>query len=170
MVTLCKSGLVTTTETAPAVLAGVRHVRVVADDTVTYVALVFLNFTVSPLTKFVPLRVTSKPPVTEPLVGATLVKVGRGSAIYVKAFALVTLCKSGLVTTTETAPAVLAGVRHVKVVADDTTTDVALVFLNFTVSPLTKPVPLRVTSEPPARGPLAGATLVKVGAGAGGAV
>ena len=58
----------------------------------------------------------------------------------------------GVVTVTFTAPAVPAGVVAVIWVAEFTSTPVAALAPNFTVAPLTKPVPVTVTDVPPAAG------------------
>jgi hypothetical protein len=67
---------VTVTVTAPAVPAGVVAVIVVLFRTTTFVAADEPNVTVAPATKFVPKIVTAVPPVTDPLLGDTLVTVG----------------------------------------------------------------------------------------------
>src|SRR3974377_1682251 len=46
--------------------------------TLTFVAAAPPKLTVAPATKFVPVRVTTVPPVVGPLLGATLVREGRG--------------------------------------------------------------------------------------------
>ena len=73
-----------------------------------------------------------------------------------------------VVTDTDFAPAVPAGVFAVSEVrAEFTTTVVAVAVPTFTVvSPGTKPVPVTVIVVPPASGPLAGVTAVTVGTGA----
>ena len=63
-----------------------------------------------------------------------------------------------------TAPAVLAGVVAVMVVAFTNVTFVAGVPPNVTVGVAVNPVPVIVTVVPPAAGPLLAATLVTVGA------
>ena len=68
--------LVTVTDTAPAVPAGVVAVICVALTTVTLVAAVVPNVTVAPVAKFVPVIVTAVPPAVEPLFGETLLTVG----------------------------------------------------------------------------------------------
>jgi hypothetical protein len=68
--------LVTVTDTAPALPAGVVAVIVVLFTTTTLVAAVLPNFTVAPAAKFVPVIVTAVPPATGPLLGETLLTVG----------------------------------------------------------------------------------------------
>ncbi len=68
--------MVTTTSTAPTAWAGVVAVIEVEFTKVTPVAAVPPKVTVAPLTKSVPVMVTDVPPVSGPLVGATLVTVG----------------------------------------------------------------------------------------------
>ena len=63
-----------------------------------------------------------------------------------------------------TAPAVLAGVVAVMVVAFTNVTFVAAVPPNVTVGVAVNPVPVIVTTVPPAKAPLVAATLVTVGA------
>ena len=72
---------------------------------------------------------------------------------------------SGLVTVTATVPAAWAGVTAVSEVALLKVTEVDARPPKSTVAPLTKPVPVRVTGVPPAKGPLVGAIDVRVGAG-----
>jgi hypothetical protein len=62
--------------TAPALPAGVVAVIEVLLTTVTFVAAVEPNTTVSPEAKLVPVMVTAVPPAIDPLFGLTLVTVG----------------------------------------------------------------------------------------------
>src|SRR5437773_3771016 len=75
-VALCVSGLVTTTFTAPAAWAGVVAVIVVAETTVTAGTAVPPSVTVAPGARLVPVMVMTVPPVVDPVVGATPVRVG----------------------------------------------------------------------------------------------
>ena len=75
-VELCEYESVTVTLTAPAEPAGVVTVMFVELLTVTLVPAVAPNVTVSPLTKLVPVMVTTVPPIIVPLVGDKLVMVG----------------------------------------------------------------------------------------------
>ncbi len=77
-VPLWVSGLVTVTSTGPGAWAGVVTVMVVALTTVTPVAAMPPKVTVAPLTKFVPVIVTTVPPVSGPLFGETELTVGGG--------------------------------------------------------------------------------------------
>ena len=71
----------------------------------------------------------------------------------------------GLVTTTLTAPAELAGVVAVIWVGLTTVTAVAAALPKAIVAPARKPVPLMVTAVPPPVGPLVGEMVAIVGAG-----
>ena len=82
-VTLCPSGLVTVTLTAPAECAGVEAVMLVLLVTETLVAAVPPKLTVAPETKLLPLMVTDVPPVVVPLFGAMLLIVGGGGVLVV---------------------------------------------------------------------------------------
>ena len=75
-VPVCEYISVTVTFTAPADPAGVVTVMVVALLTVTLVPVFAPKFTVSPVTKLLPVIVTTVPPPTGPLVGVRLVTVG----------------------------------------------------------------------------------------------
>ena len=81
--------------------------------------------------------------------------------------ASVPLWPSGFVSVTLTAPAAWAGVVAVRLVLLPTVTFVAALPPKETVAPVRKLAPVRVTAVPPAVEPLAGATLVTVGAGGG---
>ena len=70
--------VVTVTSNSPAEPAGSNAVISVADTTVTFVAAFEPNWTVAPLTKFVPVMVTVVPPDVEPEDGLTPVTVGAG--------------------------------------------------------------------------------------------
>jgi len=80
----------------------------------------------------------------------------------VKQLAQLPVCASGLVTTTFTAPAACAVVVPLMVVAVTVDT-VSAEPPNEAVAPGWKPVPLTVTEEPPALGPLLGVTELAVG-------
>src|SRR5581483_4488647 len=159
------SRFVTVTFTAPAAWAGVVAVIVVALRTVTLVAAVPPTLTVAPVAKPVPVIVSAVPPVVEPVAGDTWVIVGAG-ATWVNAVVAVALWPSRLVTVTFTAPAAWAGVVAVIVVLLTTLTLVAAVPPTLTVAPVAKPVPVIVSAVPPVVEPVAGDTLVIVGAGA----
>lgn len=75
----------------------------------------------------------------------------------------VALSAFGFVTTTLTAPAEDAGVTAVIWVELTTATEVAAALPKVTVTPARKPVPVRVTSVPPAAGPLPGEMPLRVG-------
>jgi len=155
------SGLVTTTSTAPAAWAGVVAVIVVGLTTFTLVPAVPSKVTVAPATNPVPEMVTGVPPAVGPLAGTMPDTVG--GAMYVNSSANVPDCVSGLVTTTATSPAAWAGVVTVIVVGSTTFTPVPAVPPKVTVAPGTNPVPVMVTTVPPAVDPLSGEISVTVG-------
>jgi hypothetical protein len=68
--------LVTVTDTAPALPAGVVAVIVVLLAMTTFVAAAAPNVTVAPVAKFVPVIVTAVPPSVDPVLGLTLLTVG----------------------------------------------------------------------------------------------
>src|SRR5689334_18914993 len=104
--------------------------------TLTPVAAVPPKLTAAPATKFAPVTVTAVPPPVGPLLGDTLLTVGAGAAeAYVKPFARVALCASGLVTTTLTVPAACAGVVAAMRVLLATVTPVAAAPPKRTVTP-----------------------------------
>ena len=84
-----------------------------------------------------------------------------------KAAAFVADWPSGFATVTDTAPAARAGVRATSVVAV-CDSSVPVVPPNVTTAPAWKPVPVIVTSVPPAVVPVAGDTVPIVGGGGGG--
>ena len=151
---------VTVTSTVPEP-AGLVAVIDVALFTVTPVAAVEPNATVSPDAKPVPVMVTVVPPATGPLVGLTALTATGGTYVNVSA-ELVELVCPPLVTVTSTVPEP-AGLVAVIDVALFTVTPVAAVPPNATVAPDAKPVPEMVTGVPPAAGPLAGLTPDTVG-------
>ena len=75
-----------------------------------------------------------------------------------------TLLPTGVVTTTETVPAACAGVVQVIVVLFTTVTFIAAEPPKVTLLAPINEVPVKVTFVPPVAGPVAGATLVSVGA------
>lgn len=153
--------MVTVTVTAPTLPAGVVAVMVVAFTTVTPVAAVLPNVTVSPATKFVPVIVTAVPPDVVPLLGDTLLT--EGDSTYVYPVVRLPLRFPVFVTVTVTAPTLPAGVVAVMVVAFTTVTPVAAVLPNVTEAPVAKFVPVIVTAVPPEVEPLLGDMLLTVG-------
>ncbi|CAB4889575.1 unannotated protein [freshwater metagenome] len=152
------------TVTAPAIKAtGATAVTDVADTNVTVALVAAPNFTVvPPETNPVPVIVTTVPPATGPLVGLNSVTVG--AATYVNDTALVDV-PFVVVAVTCAAPAVPAGAVAVMEVAETKVTLVAAFAPNFTVvAPDTNPVPVIVTTVPPAAVPLVGLSAVTVGA------
>jgi len=154
---------VTVTSTAPVpVEAGETAVIEVAEFTVTLVAAVDPNLTVSPEANPVPVIVTDVPPGVMPLVG--LIAVTVGGEMYVNWSAeLVAELPPELATVTSTVP-VPAGETAVIDVAELTVTLVAAVAPNLTVLPEANPVPVIVTDVPPAVLPAVGLIAVTVGA------
>jgi len=80
-------GHVTVTVAAPVVPGGVVKVIVVAFTTVTPVAATPFTATVAPAQKFIPVRVTTVPPVVEPDTGEMPVIVGRVFVVEIMACA-----------------------------------------------------------------------------------
>jgi len=155
--------VVTTTSFAPAAPAGVTAVMEVAVAT-TLVAATPPTVTVA-LAKLVPLIVIVVPPAVGPEIGLTLVIVGTGTSVYVKALVAVTV-PPGVVTATSFAPAVPAGVIAVIEVALTTTTVVAATPPTVTALAPVKLVPVMVMAVPPDKMPVLGLTDAIVGAGA----
>jgi hypothetical protein len=153
--------LVTTTLTPPAVWTGVVTVIEVLLTNVTLVAAVPPKVTVAPEAKFVPVIVTSVPPLTDPELGETEVSVG--FAVYVYPLLSDALWSFGLVTNTVTAPAVAARVIAVMEVLLTTVTSLASVPPNVAAAPETKFVPVMVTKVPPLSEPDEGETDNTVG-------
>ncbi|CAB4897848.1 unannotated protein [freshwater metagenome] len=155
--------VVAVTVAAPATPAGVVALIDVADTNVTAVPAFAPNFTVvAPDTNPLPVIVTTVPAVTGPLVGLNNVTVGTARYVNETAFVEVPLV---VVAVTVTAPAVPAGVVALIDVAEVKTMLVPTFAPNFTVVPPdTNPVPVIVTTVPPASGPLLAVTAVTVGA------
>jgi len=156
--------VVAVTLMVPAVPRGAVALIEVADTKVTVDAAVAPNFTVvAPETKPVPVRVTTVPAARGPLDGLRAVTVGAARYVYWFAVALADV-PADVVTVTLTIPAVPAGAVALIDVAETNVTAVPALAPNLTVVvPLTKPVPVRVTTVPPARGPFAGLSAVTVG-------
>jgi hypothetical protein len=155
--------VVTETATAgPAAWALVTAVKVVLLVKWTDAAAVAPNVTVDAAVKEVPVMVTEVPPVAGPLEGVTVVTVG--AVRKVKAVVLVTVPPGVVVTETLTTPATCAGVVALITVALVTVTSMAGFVPNLTVAGVVKPVPVMVTTVPPAALPLTGVTLAIVGA------
>lgn len=158
------SVFVTMMLTTPGACAGVVAVIEVALKTLMPVAATPPKVTVAPVAKFVPVRLTPIPPAVLPEEGLTTVTVGPP---YVNALAFVPVCPSGLVTTTLTAPVeALEGEFALIDVALTKVMDVPSALANLTVAPLTKFVPVTVTTVPPVVAPEVGLMLATVGAAA----
>jgi len=157
--------VVAVTLTVPAAPAGEVALIEVADTKVTVDAAVAPNFTVvAPETNPVPVRVTTVPPATGPLVTFSPVTVGAARYVYWFAVALAEV-PADVVTVTFTIPAVPAGAVALIDVVETNVTAVPTLAPNFTVvAPETNPVPVRVTTVPPPAGPLVGLSAVTVGA------
>ena len=158
---------VTVTSTVPEP-AGLVAVIDVALLTVTAVAAVEPNATVSPDAKPVPVIDTVVPPAAGPLVGLTADTVGAdGGATYVNWSAeLVADVPPGVTAVTSTVP-VPAGLVAVIDVELFTVKLVAGVEPKSTAVAPVNPVPVIVTDVPPVLTPLDGLTAVTVGACAG---
>ena len=151
-------GVETTTSTRPAAWGGVVTVRVFSSVTVTPVPASPPKATVvAPATKPLPVMVTTSPPVSAPRPGsvpcADVIESITGVATYVNVCGA--LAPPGPVTTTGTSPAACAGVGKRNCVTPSTVMSPAATATPSTVTPLpgTKPVPVTVTSVPPAVGP-----------------
>lgn len=152
-------GVVNTTFTAPAVLAGVTTVTEVALTFVSEVPVAPPNVTpVVPL-KLVPVIVTAVPPAVWPVDGDTVEIVGTAKYVNVELSD-----PPGVVNTTVADPAVPDGVTAVTEVELTFVSDVAAVPPTVTLVVALKLVPVIVTAVPPATGPLDGDTDVIVGA------
>ena len=153
--------MVTATLHAPGMPAGVTAVMLVAETTWTLVAATPPTFTLVAPVRLVPVIVIHVPPIVEPLVGVTDVRVGAGTT-YVNAFVNVAV-PLGAVTATLFAPAVPAGVTAVMLVAETTWTLVAATPPTFTLVAPVRFVPVIVIAVPPRVEPLVGVTAVIVG-------
>lgn len=159
-------GFVTIISLAPTTPAGVTALNDVALTHTTLVAADPPTVTVAPDTNPVPVIVTTVPPAVEPLTGDTEVTVGGAPYVYKPVPVPANPDVAVFVTTMFVAPAELAGVVAVMLVALTTVTPVAEAEPNRTVAPLSKSVPVMVTDVPPAMLPPAGVTAVTVGTGA----
>jgi hypothetical protein len=122
------------------------------------------NVTTAPFANFKPVIVTNAPPEIDPADGLMRVTLGTASYVNLSA-AVVPLDPPAVDTVTSTTPALPAGAVQTTVAELTTTTATAGVDPNFTVVPVTNPVPVTVTRDPPARGPAAGLTPSTTGAG-----
>jgi hypothetical protein len=77
-------GVVTVTSMVPEASAGATAVIAVSDTIVKLVAAVAPNVTALAPVKFVPVIVTTLPPLTDPSVALTALTVGAEAALYVK--------------------------------------------------------------------------------------
>ncbi len=105
--------------------------------------------------KFVPVIVTSVPPAAGPLVGLRPVTAGARDVDELVGSRGRPMCRPGVVTVTSTTP-VPAGLSAVIEVSLTTVTSVAAAVPKSTAVAPVKPVPVIVTSVPPAVGPMSG--------------
>jgi hypothetical protein len=141
-------GVVTTTSTVPeAATEGDTAVMEVLLLTVNEAAGTPPKVTALAPLKLLPVIVTLVPPAVLPLVVPRLVTVGALAAVKVKRAGAESA--PGMLTTTSTPPAVLAGVVTLRLLSD-TTTKEADTPLNVTSVVFKKPVPVRVSVVPPA--------------------
>ena len=146
--------VVTLMVTVPAVCAGLVTTSVVATSDVTLVAGLAPKATaVAPL-RWVPLMVTTVPPVVYPVVGANVVMVG-GGWTYLN-FAVDVTEPPAVVTMMATVPAVSAGLVTTSCVKVSDVTLAAGLAPNVTAVAPAKWVPLMVTTVPPVVGPRPG--------------
>lgn len=145
--------LVTLTSTAPAEPAGLVAVIVEPLTTVTPVAAFEPKSTVEPEVKCEPLMVTPVPPPRGPVFGLTPVTAGNG--LYVKRSEFpVVLVPPGVETVRCTGPGEPEGDVAVHEVVVLQLTEVPAALPNKTeVEPITKAVPVIVTTVPPLGGP-----------------
>ena len=151
--------MVTATLLAPAVPAGVTAVMLVAETTTTLVAATPPTVTLVAPVRFAPVRVIAVPPIVEPLVGLTDVRVG--GLTYENAREDV--APPGVATATNAAPIACAGVTAVMLVAETTTTLVAATPPTVTLVAPVRFAPVIVIAVPPIVKPNVGLTDVRVG-------
>jgi hypothetical protein len=122
---------------------------------------------VVPVTKPVPVMVTTVPATSGPAVGLNAVTAG-DPKVYLSA-ALVAEVSPDAVTVISTVPATSAGEVNTHVVVDEHDAEVAATVPNMAVVaavPVTKPVPVTVTEVPPATKPAVGVIADTVGGAA----
>ena len=149
----------------PAASAGAVIVSEVEEVTDNAVPATVPNFTpVTPM-KPVPVTVTTVPPANFPAAGDTAVTVG--AATYVKRSAVTSAeVPPAAVTRKLTVPAACAGAVIFSEVEEVTVNAVPATVPNFTPVTPVKPVPVTVTTAPPANLPAEGDNFVTVGAAA----
>jgi hypothetical protein len=161
-ITLVPPGVVTLTSTIPAAWVGEVMVILVLEFTVRLVPGVVPNLTAVAPVNPVPVTVSRVPPAVGPLVGEIAVIVGAAPYVNLSA-ATIALVPPGVVTLTSTTPAIWAGEVMVILVLEFTVRLVPAVVPNLTAVAPVNPVPVIVTTVPPAVGPLAGEMAVTVG-------
>lgn len=144
-------GVANSTFTTPDICGGVTTETVVGLITVTEFASTPPNITDEVLVRFVPVSVSDLPPATGPAKSDTLSMVGNSTKVY--APANVADPPAGVVNTTSTTPALLAGVVTVTDEALSTVTDLLAVPPNVTADAPVRFVPVIVTIALPATGP-----------------
>ncbi len=136
----------------------------VDDTTEKLVAGVPLKVTAVTRVKFVPVMVTAVPPPVLPEVGLTAVTVGAAGAVKVNwSEAEVVDVPLGVVTVMSTVAADSAGEVAVIAESEVTVKETAAVLPNFTAVAPVKPLPVMLTTVPPAVLPLFGLTPVILG-------
>lgn len=165
MIGLDPLGVVTTTSTVPATVdAGTVALRAVLDKTTKKGAVTPPNVTDIVPVKFVPVTVTTLPPLNGPLTGDKLVTVGVGVGFQVQTLPVsAALVPPGLVTKTLVVP-VPGGETALIKVPETIVYDRAEVVPKVTAVAFTNPVPVTATNVPPVAGPLLGFRDVTVGA------
>jgi hypothetical protein len=157
-------GVVTVTSIVPASPAGEVAVMLVALTTVTPVAALDPKLTAVAPVNPVPVIVTAVPPASGPALGRTAVTVGTAAYVYWSAEPVAEV-PPGVVTVTSTVPAEPAGELAVMLVALTTVNEVAAWVPKLTaVTGAMNPVPVMVTTVPPASGPAVGEISVTTGA------
>src|ERR1700733_12423736 len=157
-------GLVTVTFTRPAPSAGAVAMIDVAELTVNESAETVPNLTTVAPVKFVPVIVTTVPPIVEPTAGETPVTEGALLAETKVNWSAGLMAEApALYTETSTRPAASAGAVAVIDVFESTVNELAATLPKSTCVVPVKFVPVIVTTVPPAAGPEAGLRPVTVG-------
>ncbi len=161
-VALVPAALATVTCTGPAVAASVVAVIDVSELTVNELAAVAPNLTAVALANPEPVMVTDVPPAVEPAFGLTAVTSGTPKVN--RSAAEVALVPATLATVTFTVPAGAAEVVAVIEVSELMVNVDAAAAPKLTAVAFVKPVPVMLTTVPPAAAPAVGLIIVTMGA------
>jgi hypothetical protein len=151
----------------PTVLAlrGAVTALIVSEFTTTTLVAAIPMVTVAPARNPVPEMITEVPPAVGPDEGVIDCTNSTEESWKRNPLGRVLACWSGFLTVTDAVPVACAGVVTEICVAETTFTRVPGAVSKVTVAPATKPLPLMVTTLPPAVGPDAGVTDVTTGGG-----